>query len=120
MFSGLDTTKSDFDAYQDAASTTQLPVTLLDDPVLMYNVFGLVNEAGELAGKFKKIMRDKNGEIDLTSKRGLKKKMGDVLWYLSQIAKRLDVSLEEIATLNLMNLQGRRERGTLQGSGDDR
>ena len=90
------------------------------DHPIVYPTLGLVNEAGELAGKVKKIFRDKNGHISDTDREALKFELGDVLWYMAQIATELDLTLEEIAEANLEKLFSRLERGTIQGEGDNR
>lgn len=90
-----------------------------DDPIV-YPTLGLVNEAGEVAGKIKKIFRDKDGHISDDDKEALKGELGDVLWYLTQICTNLGLSLEEVAEANLDKLFDRLERGTIQGDGDNR
>jgi len=80
----------------------------------------LVNEAGEVAGKVKKIIRDKNGvmaEEDIVNLAG---EIGDVLWYLAVLAHDLDLNFSSIAASNLSKLKSRQERGVLGGSGDNR
>jgi NTP pyrophosphatase (non-canonical NTP hydrolase) len=91
----------------------------MDHPVV-YPTMGLVNEAGEVAGKIKKIFRDKNGEITAEDREALKHELGDVLWYLTQICTELDLTLAEVAETNLTKLFSRLERGTIQGEGDHR
>lgn len=90
------------------------------DHPIVYPTLGLVNEAGELAGKVKKIFRDKNGVIGEADRDALKYELGDVLWYLAQIATELELSLDEIAQANIDKLMSRLERGTIQGDGDYR
>lgn len=90
-----------------------------NDPIV-YPTLGLVNEAGEFAGKIKKIFRDKNGEFSDEDKEALKGELGDVLWYFTQICTNLGFSLEEIAEANLDKLFSRLERGVIQGDGDNR
>lgn len=90
------------------------------DHPLVYPTLGLTNEAGEFAGKVKKIFRDKNGHISEEDRQALKSELGDVLWYLTQLCTELDLTLEEVATHNLEKLFARKERGTLQGEGDSR
>ena len=94
-------------------------VVRMDHPVV-YPTMGLVNEAGEVAGKIKKIFRDKNGEINEVDRQALKEELGDVLWYLTQICTELDLTLAEVAATNLTKLFSRLERGTIQGDGDSR
>ena len=89
---------------------------------IIYPALGLGNEAGEVMGKIKKWLRGDDGEGDMSIERkeDLKGELGDVLWYLSVLAKDLDLNLEEIALYNVKKLQSRKERGTLQGDGDKR
>jgi NTP pyrophosphatase (non-canonical NTP hydrolase) len=86
----------------------------------VYPALGLGDEAGEVLGKIKKIFRDKNGVVDEATKKEIKKELGDVLWYLSQLSTELDLSLDDIAQANIEKLQSRLERGTLHGNGDNR
>ena len=90
------------------------------DHQIVYPTLGLTNEAGEVAGKVKKIFRDKNGVISEEDRQALKGELGDVLWYLAQICTELDLSLEEVAHANLEKLFSRLERCTIKGSGDVR
>ena len=90
------------------------------DHPIVYPTLGLVNEAGELAGKVKKIFRDKDGVISEEDRQALKFELGDVLWYLAQIATELDLTLEEVAQSNLEKLFSRLERDTIRGEGDQR
>ena len=87
---------------------------------VIYPTLGLTNEAGEVAGKIKKIFRDKYGLISEADREALKSELGDVLWYLSQVATELGLSLDEIAEHNLRKLLDRQARGKIQGDGDDR
>ena len=86
----------------------------------IYPTLGLVGEAGEVADKVKKILRDKDGVFDKDSKDAIKFELGDVLWYISQISSELGYELEEIAEANLKKLSSRKSRGKIQGSGDNR
>jgi NTP pyrophosphatase (non-canonical NTP hydrolase) len=90
------------------------------DSPIVYPTLGLVNEAGEVAGKVKKIFRDKGGKISEADREALKYELGDVLWYLTQICTELDLTLEEVAAANLEKLFSRLERGTIRGDGDTR
>ncbi len=90
------------------------------DKNFVYPTLGLVGETGEVAEKIKKILRDKNGVIDEETRKELSKELGDILWYLSQIATELGLFLEEITSLNIKKLQSRKDRGQLHGSGDNR
>lgn len=86
----------------------------------VYPTMGLAGEAGEVSEKIKKLFRDKNGIADEDTKKELQKELGDVLWYLSQIATEFNLSLNEIAEKNIEKLFSRKERGTLHGNGDNR
>jgi NTP pyrophosphatase (non-canonical NTP hydrolase) len=87
---------------------------------LLHWVLGINGEAGEIAEKIKKIIRDKNGEVSKEDKTELAKEVGDVLWYLAVFAHHLGVPFEQIAQQNLDKLQSRKARGVLSGSGDNR
>jgi len=87
---------------------------------IIYPTLGLVNEAGEVAGKIKKIFRDKEGQISGETRGALKAELGDVLWYMAQIATELDLSLDDIAESNIAKLYDRLERGKIRGEGDNR
>ncbi|MBU0646368.1 nucleoside triphosphate pyrophosphohydrolase family protein [Patescibacteria group bacterium] len=86
----------------------------------IYPVLGLVGEAGEVAEKMKKIIRDNNGVIDQERKDLLIKEIGDVLWYTAQLCTDLDLSMDDVAQTNLDKLFSRLERGKIQGDGDNR
>jgi len=87
---------------------------------VIYPTLGLVNEAGEVAGKIKKVFRDKEGVISIETREALKAELGDVLWYLAQVSTELDLSLDEIAEYNLAKLLDRQARGKIKGDGDNR
>lgn len=86
----------------------------------IYPVLGLNGEAGEVAEKMKKIIRDKGGNIDDADREAIKKELGDVAWYLNACCIEFGLELEDVMATNISKLLGRKERGTLQGSGDDR
>jgi NTP pyrophosphatase (non-canonical NTP hydrolase) len=108
----------DFETYQRESRKTW-GVIPVDHPIV-YPTLGLANEAGEVAGKIKKIFRDKGGVIDDADRQALKYELGDVLWYLTQICTELDLTLEEVATANLEKLFSRQARGQIRGEGDER
>ena len=108
----------DFDEYQrESRKTAGYPPI---GHAVIYPALGLVNEAGEVAGKIKKIFRDKEGVIGEAERMALKAELGDVLWYLAQVATELDLSLQDIAQSNLTKLFDRLERGKIKGDGDYR
>ena len=108
-----------FDEYQKRALTTV--ISNPDDfKNTLHWVLGINGEAGEVAEKVKKIIRDKNGQVSPEDRKELAKEIGDVLWYLAVFAKDLGFSFDEVAMNNLEKLKSRKERGALQGSGDNR
>lgn len=86
----------------------------------VYPTLGLSGEAGEVAEKIKKVIRDKEGKIDEETREMIKKELGDVLWYVSQLASELGLSLDDIAEGNIQKLYSRMDRNKLSGSGDNR
>lgn len=105
--------------YQEQALTT---VISAEDGFkdLLHWVLGLNGEAGEVAEKVKKIIRDKDGKVTDADRAELAKELGDVLWYIAVFAKDLGFSLEEVAQLNVDKLKSRQARGVLKGAGDNR
>lgn len=87
---------------------------------VVYPALGMCGEAGEVADKVKKIIRDDNCELNPEKKGEIAKEIGDVLWYCATLANDLGYSLEQIAEMNYAKLKSRQERGTLHGSGDNR
>lgn len=87
---------------------------------LAYPILGLVGEAGEVAEKFKKILRDPDGELSRSGRRDIAKELGDVLWYICEIGKQMGFSLGKIASMNTNKLESRMARGVLGGNGDNR
>ena len=108
----------DFETYQKQSRKTALYLDV--DKNFVYPTLGLVGESGEVAEKIKKVLRDKNGVIDENTKSEIKKELGDVLWYLSQLSTELNLSLDDIADENLQKLSSRMERNKLHGDGDNR
>lgn len=90
------------------------------DHNFVYPTLGLAGEAGEVAEKIKKVIRDNAGVLDDQRRQEVKKELGDVLWYVAQLATELGLDLQDIAKTNLDKLLSRKERGTLSGSGDNR
>ena len=87
---------------------------------VIYPALGLTNEAGEVAGKIKKIFRDKGGNFGTQELEALKSELGDVLWYLAQVCTELELSLDEVAESNIAKLHDRLSRGVIKGDGDNR
>ncbi len=108
-----------FNDYQKKALTTA-STTGDEFKDIMHWALGVNGEAGEIAEKLKKIIRDKKGKVSETDKQELGREIGDVLWYLSVLAHHLGLSFEDIAEANLSKLQSRKKRGVIGGSGDNR
>jgi NTP pyrophosphatase (non-canonical NTP hydrolase) len=87
---------------------------------LTYPALGLCGEAGECAEKVKKAIRDDGGVLSDERRAALAAELGDVLWYVAQLATEAGLDLDAIAEDNLAKLLSRRDRGVLQGSGDAR
>ena len=102
-----------FDDYQKFARSTAI---YPPDAGLTYPALGLASEAGEVAGKVKKYIRD-GGEFPVSD---LKKELGDVLWYVAVLAAEFNIPLSEVARANADKLLDRASRDTLGGSGDNR
>lgn len=106
--------------YQEIARSTAIYENS-DGKGILYTVLGLNGEAGECAEKLKKQIRDKNGDLsspDFID--SLKKEAGDCLWYIACLAFELGLTLEEVAKANAEKLKSRKQRGKIQGTGDDR
>lgn len=86
----------------------------------IYPVLGLTGEAGEVADKVKKVLRDNGGVFSPEKSLEIAKEIGDVLWYIATLSHDLGYSLEEIAQMNYEKLHSRAERGKIGGSGDNR
>jgi NTP pyrophosphatase (non-canonical NTP hydrolase) len=87
---------------------------------IVYPTLGLSGEAGEVAEKVKKLLRDDGGVLSEERRAALAAELGDVLWYVAQVATEAGLEIEEIAQANLDKLLSRQERGVLSGSGDTR
>ena len=106
-----------FEEYQKEAHKTALYPEAYR---LVYPALGLAGEAGELANKVKKVLRDHGGRLSEEAREAILAELGDVLWYVAQVATDLGESIEAVAQANLAKLRSRKERGRLGGDGDDR
>lgn len=104
-----------FNDYQDQASKTAIY-----KHEIIYPALGLANEAGEVLGKIKKVLRDNDGDFTPEKREEIGAEIGDVLWYISALARDMNLSLDAIAQQNLNKLNSRLSRGVLGGSGDNR
>ncbi|GMX58457.1 MAG: nucleoside triphosphate pyrophosphohydrolase family protein [Candidatus Microsyncoccus archaeolyticus] len=107
-----------FKEYQEEARKTAIYPNLGSN--FIYPTLGLVGEAGEVAEKIKKVIRDSEGVVSEEKKQELTKELGDVLWYIANLSFELNLSMEEVALKNLEKLKSRQERNELHGSGDNR
>lgn len=108
-----------FEEYQLATAETAIYPGQGEIMGLAYCGLGL-GEAGEIQGKIKKILRDSGGVLSDEARKEISKELGDLLWYVARTADEIDYGLEDIALDNIAKLLDRRNRGVLQGSGDNR
>ncbi len=107
-----------FEEYQKKSRVTAIYPNAGEN--FVYPTLGLSGEAGEVAEKIKKVIRDKDGVMDDESREMIEKELGDVMWYVAQLASELKLPLDDIAQKNIEKLYSRLERGKINGSGDDR
>lgn len=110
----------DFDDYQIAAASTAIYPNRKEMGGLAYAALGLTSEAGEVAGKVKKLLRDEGGEISEERREQVLDELSDVLWYVAEVASNLDEKLSLVAERNVTKLFDRKTRGVLGGNGDKR
>lgn len=91
-----------------------------DDYNIIYPALGLAGEAGEVADKVKKVLRDNNGDFSPEKKLEIVKEIGDVLWYCASLSNDLGYTLEEVARINYEKLKSRQARNIINGNGDNR
>lgn len=108
----------DFSEYQVKASQFATYPAIGFNPT--YPTLGLCGEAGEVAEKVKKVIRDDGSRFTPETIGAIELELGDVLWYAAQLANELNIDLGRAAQRNLDKLTFRQQRGTLQGSGDNR
>jgi len=88
--------------------------------IFIFATLGMMGEAGEVSEKIKKVWRDKNKVFNEEDREEIKKELGDVLWYMSQLASEIGIELDDVATNNINKTQSRIARNVLHGSGDNR
>ena len=108
---------SDLDMYQQVAKTTAIYPR---EQAIIYPTLGLTGEAGEVANKVKKIIRDDGNKINEGLVQEISAEIGDCLWYISVLADDIGIKLSDIANANLIKLANRKKKGTIHGSGDTR
>ena len=108
----------ELNSYQQAARRTAAYPDVGSNAI--YPTLGLTGEAGEVADKVKKVLRDRDGVFDNATRESICLELGDVLWYVAQLANELGYDLEEVASANLAKLASRAARDRIAGSGDHR
>ena len=108
---------SDLDMYQKVALTTAIYPR---EQAIIYPTLGLTGEAGEVANKVKKIIRDGSNKNDDNLVSEIKSEIGDCLWYIAVLASDFNIKLSDIASANLIKLENRKKNNTIHGSGDER
>lgn len=107
-----------FNEYQAKARETAIFPD--EDNRFIYATLGMMGEAGEVSEKIKKIWRDKGKAVSVEDREEIKKELGDVLWYMSQLALEIGIDFDDIAVHNINKLQSRLARNVLHGAGDNR
>lgn len=108
---------STFDEYEELASRTAKG---LATSTYWYPALGLMGEVGEVSEKIKKLYRDSGEDDNFEWRLELVKEIGDVLWYVTAIARKAGFSLQDVAEANIYKLRSRAERNVIHGSGDNR
>lgn len=110
----------DFNEYQKLAGRTAMYAKSDKEFILMYLCMGIAGESGEIIEKVKKTIRNDAGIITEEKKEAIQKEIGDVLWYLSQLAAALEIPFDDVAVGNIKKLAERAERGVIKSEGDVR
>ena len=110
----------DFDRYQRLANRTGNFTGKQAEFSLMYLGLGVTSEAGEIADKIKKVIRNDDGTMSREKREAILFEMGDVLWYLSQLARHFDVPFSKVANMNIKKLADRAKRNVIASNGDTR
>jgi len=108
----------DFDEYQKKCKKTAIYPNIGKN--FSYPTIGLMGEAGEVANKIKKLIRDDNSKISKERRDEIAHEIGDMLWYIAQLSTELGLKLSDVVEMNLEKLASRQDRNKLHGSGDNR
>ena len=108
---------TEFSEYQRATNETAV---YPKDKGIEYCIIGLIGEAGELANKYAKVIRDDGGVVSAEKGKELFVELGDILWFASELATNLNAELSDVADYNIVKLLDRKSRNKLSGSGDHR
>lgn len=103
--------------YQKAALSTAI---YPKDREIDYLTLALCGEAGELADKVKKVIRDHEGDYTTTHRHAIAEELGDVMWYAANLANAIGYDLEGVCKMNIDKIESRRRRGKIHGEGDNR
>lgn len=106
----------DFRTYQERSRQTAVYPGAGENPI--YPTLGLCGESGEVADKVKKVLRDRGGVFSQEVRLALQLELGDVLWYVAQLATELELDLDAVASANLDKLASRAARNVISGDGD--
>lgn len=110
----------DFSEYEQLAARTASWSGKQKEHLLAYLALGVAGEAGEVAEKIKKILRNDEGVVSPEKRDAIKQEVGDVLWYLAMLSRELGFPFEEAAKANIQKLADRAARGVIKSSGDNR
>ncbi len=108
----------DFEIYQREARKTAIYPNVGKN--FIYPTLGLCGEAGEVAEKIKKVLRDNNGIVTDEKLVEISKELGDVLWYIANLCCELELSMDKVAMLNISKLRERQKQNKVHGDGDNR
>lgn len=109
-----------FNEYEKLASRTATFEGKVGEYKLMYLCLGLAGETGEVIEKIKKVIRNDEGTISAEKREAIKQELGDVLWYLAQLARVCDLPFDDVAQANIEKLADRHKRGVIRSEGDTR
>lgn len=109
-----------FETFKEYQALTITTAIYPRDRALEYLGLGLASEAGEVAGKIKKVIRDSDGIVTELARNSLFQELGDVLWYVSELCNELEIDMETVANYNISKLKSRQTRNVLGGEGDNR
>jgi len=108
----------DFDLYQKKCTKTAVYPNIGKN--FTYPTIGLMGEAGEVANKIKKLIRDEGYQITKEKRDEIKAEIGDMMWYIAQLSTELGIKLSDVVDYNLKKLAKRKKENKIHGSGDNR
>jgi NTP pyrophosphatase (non-canonical NTP hydrolase) len=108
----------DFDKYQQLCLKSSIHSKTKHGYIIP--ALGVTGEAGEVADKIKKVLRDDNGKISTAKRNEISKEIGDMLWYTSMLCTEIGLKLSDVIKLNLEKIAYRSKENKIHGSGDNR